>query len=104
MNTFQRTEPEDFTEAEHAAVDAIAAPMIEHFEGEKKADKRFNSRNRSAWNRMNRPSRTVKIDKGYSMIDRLIEKGLKLNPVRDLQPASVSEDTPDLRPSETQGM
>ena len=70
---------EDFTEAEHAAVDAMAAPLVAHFKGQQKAKCKFNSRNRSAWNRMNRPSKTTAIDNGAAMINRLVDKGIHLS-------------------------
>jgi len=71
--------PEDFSEAEHAMVDQMAAPMLQHFAGERKANRKFNSRNRYNWNRMNAPERTAKIDKGSDIIHRLIDKGIALN-------------------------
>ena len=61
----------DFTEAEHAAVDAIAAPIIKEvrnslaFKG---------SRNRAAWKRMNRPTKTAKIDAGASFILSFLDR------------------------------
>lgn len=79
MNSDTNVNPENFSAAEHEAVDAMAAPIIEHFEGEKKADRKFSSRNRSAWNRMNRPEKTDRIDKGADMITRLIDKGIALS-------------------------
>tara|TARA_R110000851_G_scaffold314038_2_gene475920 strand:+ start:232 stop:528 length:297 start_codon:yes stop_codon:yes gene_type:complete len=98
MNSDTNVNPEDFSDAEHAAVDAMAAPIIEHFEGEKKADKKFNSRNRSAWHRMNRPEKTDRIDKGYQMIDRLMDRGLAKNPIRKPTNEGVEAE------AETQGM
>ena len=73
---------EDFSAAEHAAVDAMAAPLIKHFADEKSSDKKFSSQNRKAWNRMNRPDKTQKIDTGASIIHSLIDKGIQLNPIR----------------------
>ena len=66
--------PEDFTAAEHAAVDAMAAPMLAHFEGERKIANRFNSRNRKAWNHMNRPEKTAKIDKGAEILGTFFDR------------------------------
>ncbi len=65
--------PSDFTDAEHKAVDAMAAPLIR----QSIADKGFKGRrNRKAWMRMNRPSKMDAIDRGaakqLAFLDRVI--------------------------------
>jgi len=71
-----KANPEDFTAAEHAAVDAMAAPLISHFAGERKVANHFNRRNRSAWNRMNRPEKTDAIDRGAKMLGHFYDRVL----------------------------
>lgn len=96
MNTNPNSQvnPEDFSPAEHAAVDAMAAPIIEEQAREAKFTKRFlGRRNRSATKRMNRPEKTDKMEVGALLHLNLIDKGLKLNPIRE-------ENTKELSASE----
>lgn len=74
--------PSDFTEAEHAAVDAMAAPVIEAMQRTAKFNKRFLSRNRDATKRMNRHTKAERMSTGADIHLRLIDKGLALNPIR----------------------
>lgn len=63
--------PEDFTAAEHKAVDAMAAPLIR----QAKANTNFKGRrNRDAWMRMNRPSKIEAIDAGAKKINAFFDK------------------------------
>mgnify|MGYP003660016781 CR=1 FL=1 len=78
--TPEQQEKLDFTptEAELAYVDHMATNVT----SELKSKRSFNGRrNRDAWNRMNRPTKVAANDKGADMINRLIDKGLKLSPV-----------------------
>jgi hypothetical protein len=59
---------DDFSENEHAAVAGMASDIITHFKGEKRAVAKFNSKNRSAWNRMNRPERLDSCERGAKFI------------------------------------
>lgn len=68
------------TEAELAYADQMASTVTSDLKSKKAFE---GQRNRSAWKRMNRPSKTQAIDKGADMINLLITKGLKLNPVRE---------------------
>jgi hypothetical protein len=47
----------------------IAAPMIASF----KKSRKFNSQNRSAWKRMNRPCKAIKIEAGVAFIDKFLK-------------------------------
>ena len=70
-----KVNPEDFTEAEHAAVDAMAAPLIR----QAKADKSFKGRrNRDAWMRMNRPHKLDQMEKGGEKIFKLLDRAAPL--------------------------
>lgn len=51
-------------EQEDKLVEELAAPIIQNF----KATKRFYSRNRKSWKRMNRPSQLAKAEKGADFI------------------------------------
>jgi len=67
------------TEAEIAYVDAMAATVQSDMKNKRTFE---GQRNRASWKRMNRPSKTAMIDKGAYMINRLIAKGIALNPLR----------------------
>ena len=81
--------PSDFTEAEHAAVDAMAAPVIEEVQRAAKFNKRFLSRNRDATKRMNRPSKAERMSTGADIHLRLIDKGLALHPIRTTETQGI---------------
>lgn len=49
---------------EDTLVKQLAAPIIR----EHKQSKKFNRRNRAAWNRMNRPEKLDKMEKGAAII------------------------------------
>lgn len=64
-------ESKDFTSAEHAAVDEMAAPLIR----QAIADKKFKGKkNRKAWMRMNRPHKTEAIDRGAEKIHVFLDR------------------------------
>lgn len=71
MSEKPQVNPADFTAAEHAAVEAMAAPLIR----QAKADKKFKGRrNRSAWMRMQRPHKLEAMDKGSAVIYGLLDR------------------------------
>ena len=55
--------------SEDKLVAQLAAPMIAEF----KKQKKFTSRNRSPWKRMNRPCKTSKIEAGALFIDKILK-------------------------------
>lgn len=68
--TNEGVNPEDFTEAEHAAVDQMAAPLL----ADNKRRKKFLSRNRSNWKRMNTPVKISKREKGADFIFSILAR------------------------------
>jgi hypothetical protein len=68
-----KAKPEDFTEAEHAAVDNMAAQIIEN---NIQRVKFLGGRSRKVWLRMNRPEKTAKIDKGAGFIMSFVSRCL----------------------------
>lgn len=81
-----KTNPEDFSEAEHAAVEKMAEGIIREF----KAKRSFQGRrNRDAWNRMNRPEKLDAMDKGGEKIYALINRAAPLPE----EPEEVAEET-----------
>ena len=65
-----KVNPEDFTEAEHAAVDKMAAPIL----ADNKRRKKFLSRNRNNWKRMNTPVKISKREKGSEFIFSILAR------------------------------
>ena len=75
IEVVEKTKLEDFSAAEHAAVDRMAAPII----ASNKANKRFRGqRNRKVWMRMNRPEKMEAIERGatkiHAFLDRVLPK------------------------------
>lgn len=79
----------DFTEAEHAAVDAMAAPLIEERKQLARTELRYLSQNRSVNKRMNRPEKASRMSYGANFHLKLIDKGLAVNAIRNT--TSVSQ-------------
>jgi len=63
--------PDDFTDAEHEAVEKMAGPIIRQAIANKKFKGR---RNRKAWMRMNRPHKIDAMEKGASKIYALLDR------------------------------
>ena len=82
MSNEPKVNPEDFSEAEHAAVEAIAAPIIKERAQLIKNEKKFLSQNRDTHKRMNNPEKAAKMEIGADMHLRLIDKALALTPIR----------------------
>lgn len=59
---------------EDQVVKLLAAPILE----EHRRTKKFLSRNRASWLRMNRPSKLAKMEKGGSIIMRVLTRAEKL--------------------------
>ena len=81
-NPNSQVNPDDFTEEQHAAVDAMAAPIIEGRRKNLEADSHFHRKNRMAHKRMNRPEKLDRMDKGAKFTLDLIDRGLKVNQLR----------------------
>ena len=76
----------DVTQAEQQLdqmVEQMAAPMIQAFKAQKKANKRFQSQNRESWNRMNRPHKQAQIERGGAKVMAIIDR-FKVTPSADV--------------------
>jgi hypothetical protein len=55
---------------EDTLVAQLAAPMI----ADVKRQKKFKARNRSSWNRMNRPCKAAQLEVGAAFVNRLLKR------------------------------
>jgi hypothetical protein len=56
--------------AEDTLVAQLAGPVIADF----KRQKKFTSRNRTTWKRMNRPSKAAKLELGAAFVNRFLKR------------------------------